>query len=1012
MKIKITLLIVALTLVNFVNAQQHDVPFSITKINTNKVSQKLLALNTFEKQTMIISMADRVDIIALKKEFEAKNTPIVERTELLIRLLKEKATITQPPLLDLLRSDEKVNQISIKSYWITNTIMIHADLSILETLSHMDEIRFIELNPSLELHRATELNCEDGIEGINAINGIEPGLEAINAPAMWALGYTGFGTKALSIDTGVETTHPALSYSYEGIYSPNTQAWYPIAGTSVLPVDCDGHGTHTVGTMLGLDRENNDTIGVAFDATWMATPIIQCDSLPSNFNNPVMDFLQWAIDPDGDSTTIDDMPTVICNSWGQRATPTVGDCNSLDSTNRIASIANAILTIETAGVAAIFAAGNDGPNPSTIGAPAIINTDLVSIFSVGALQANGSTYLAANFSSRGPTICGDTGALLIKPEVSAPGVSVRSSYKNGRYVLASGTSMAAPHVSGAVLLLKQAFPYLTGEEFKLALYYTAIDLGVVGEDNIYGRGIIDVYAAYQYLINQGHTPVSPYSNRDLATHHIDLPKTICDTDLSISPSVSFINRGLDTIYNSIIRYTVSNGITDTIQWSGTLLPQDTIFIQVPTITLGEGEYTFEIKPESINGLSDERPINHYFPKVINLTTIPPVTTTGTTVCPNSDVFLTATHPSTTGQIRWYSQEENGVELGIGNSIILPSIVNDETYYSDIIEPAIAGAVDNSIGNGLESNDLSYFLEFDCYRPFILKSVKVYTTISGGRRIVLKDNQGTILNQKLISLTSNGENIINLDWNINEGEGFQISFNLAANCYVNTSGASFPYTVPDIMSITGSNISATAYPYFYGWEIEYGHLCGRVPVTATLGTGNIETNFSVSTTNLDLALTNGEVTFTDLTQNATSWFWDFGDGNTSTAQNPTHIYTQPETYDVYLQTTDNTGCSDAISLPIEVVNFPVSTNGIKPLQNIAKVYPNPTNDILNIELRLDKTTAVNFRLVNAVGQTTRTSSNQVSNNQVTQLNLSDLPSGIYFLQIQIDEQIISKKVIRY
>ena len=995
MKFKTTLVLLFI-IINFANAQQNDVPFNIMQINTSKVSQDLLSLNTFDQQKMIISLADKVDVFALKKEFEAKNTPIAARTELVIRLLQEKASATQPAVLAVLKNNEKVNQNTIQTYWIANAIIIEAELSILETLSNMDEVELIELSVPLEVQRGTEMSYEDRVEGISAVNGIEPGLKAINAPAMWALGYTGFGTKALSVDTGVESTHPALSYSYEGLYSPNTQAWLPTSSNSAFPIDCDGHGTHTVGTMLGLDRENNDTIGVAFDATWMATPIIECEP------GGIMQVSQWIIDPDGNPSTTDDMPTVVCNSWGND-NPSAAACNN--------GQINAIAAIEAVGIAAIFAAGNDGPNPSTIGRPAIGNSDLVSVFSVGALNINGSTPTIAGFSSRGPSICGDTGALLIKPEVSAPGVNVRSAVLNGGYANYQGTSMAAPHVAGAILLLKQAFPNLSGHQFKLALYYTAIDLGPVGEDNDYGRGMIDVYAAYEYLINQGNTPANPYSNIDLATHHIDLPENICTPNLSISPSASFINRGLDTIYNAVIRYSVSNGFTDTLQWSGVLLPQDTVLIQVPAITLLEGRYTFEITPESINGLSDERPVNNYFPKSFILTTQLPITTTNTIVCPNADVFLTATHPSTTGEIRWYAQAEGGQQLGVGNSITLPAISNDATYYSDIIEKTNVGAVDNTIGNGLEINNLFYYLEFDCYSPFVLKSVKVYTNTSGGRKIVLKNQNGNILAQKLIALNSIGENIIPLNWKINKGEGLQMSFEIASNCFANLSGATYPYTIPNVLSITGSNL-ITGYPYFYDWEVEYGHFCGRVPVTATLGTGNLEANFGISTTILDLSLTNGEVTFTDSTQGATSWFWDFGDGNTSTAQNPTHTYTFPGTYEVYLQTTDSTGCSDAASQTIEVNNFPVATERIGTLENIAKIYPNPTYDILNIELNLDKTSSVQFRLFDAIGKTVITSSNQISDNQITQLNLSQLPSGIYFLQIQIDENVISKKVIRY
>jgi PKD repeat protein len=240
----------------------------------------------------------------------------------------------------------------------------------------------------------------------------------------------------------------------------------------------------------------------------------------------------------------------------------------------------------------------------------------------------------------------------------------------------------------------------------------------------------------------------------------------------------------------------------------------------------------------------------------------------------------------------------------------------------------------------------------------------------------------------------------------------LGVDLVSNYYVNTNGAAYPYEVQDVLSIKGSNLSQNQYPFFYDWEIEYGSPCGRVPATASIGSGTIETNFSISTDSLDLSLANSGISFTDATQNATAWFWDFGDGNTSTQQNPTHIYTQPGVYEVYLQTENSTGCSDAMTQTITILNFPVSTNDVNIFINNIKIYPNPTNDILNIELNLDKKSKVQFQIFDAVGKLVLTTSNQSFNTQSTTLDLSNLPLGIYFLQVRIDENVVTKKVVRY
>jgi subtilase family serine protease len=124
-----------------------------------------------------------------------------------------------------------------------------------------------------------------------------------------------------------------------------------------------------------------------------------------------------------------------------------------------------------------------------------MNTTETNVFCVGAIDGNSPYYSIAEYSGRGPTVCSGAGNKF-KPEVVAPGDSVRSSFLFGSYQYASGTSLAAPHVSGAIALLKQAFPEKTGSELKMMLYQTARDLGEPGEDNSYGNGLIDVYAAY------------------------------------------------------------------------------------------------------------------------------------------------------------------------------------------------------------------------------------------------------------------------------------------------------------------------------------------------------------------------------------------------------------------------------------------------------------------------------------------------------------------------------------
>jgi hypothetical protein len=156
----------------------------------------------------------------------------------------------------------------------------------------------------------------------------------------------------------------------------------------------------------------------------------------------------------------------------------------------------AIDNLEALGVVAVFACGNEGPDAATIRNPADRASGPGNAFSVGAVDQTLLDLPVAEFSSRGPGNCADGD---IKPEIVAPGVAIRSSYKGGGYKTISGTSMAAPLVAGAIALLREYNPDATVEQIKNALLASARDLGPVGEDNDYGWGMIDVAAALEYL---------------------------------------------------------------------------------------------------------------------------------------------------------------------------------------------------------------------------------------------------------------------------------------------------------------------------------------------------------------------------------------------------------------------------------------------------------------------------------------------------------------------------------
>lgn len=554
--------------------------------------------NNGENLKVAIILKDRTDLVSLEEKFEREKTTMHQRAKTTIRELMKTATASQQSILDYVKMYQLNNPGSvsdIETLWIVNVITISAHPSLVKELAKRSDISYMELVSENSVTLFAPVEEHYNIP--ESLNGVEAGLKAINAPALWKLGYTGRNRLLLSFDTGVYPDHPAHGERFLGYHFPLKQSWFGY--DHYFPGDKDGtHGTHTIGTVLGLEKSTNDTIGVAFNAYYIATDPIVTDLSKIKPMTEIIKGFQWALNPDGDTSTTDDMPDVINNSWGKPDPPDTIYCDSY-----VSDLFNAL---ELAGIAFVFSAGNNGPQSATIRLPQFIATNDVNIFTAGSVDGNTAGYPISSFSSRGPTTCPATGSVLIKPEVVAPGQNVRSSVGHNGYANFSGTSMAAPHVSGAVLLLKEAYPFLTGKEILLALYNTAIDLGTAGEDNTYGRGIIDVEAAFLYL-SISHSSVPPkITGFDLEVSKIlGIPPIGYSCDSSFSPILVFTNRGDSTIHNISITYLLDDTFSYSENWAGILLPGESDTLGTFTFSIfNSGYHTIAVSSE-INPQVDE-----------------------------------------------------------------------------------------------------------------------------------------------------------------------------------------------------------------------------------------------------------------------------------------------------------------------------------------------------------------------------------------------------------------------
>ncbi|MEZ5056454.1 MAG: S8 family serine peptidase [Saprospiraceae bacterium] len=930
-----------------------------------------------------LQLEDRINVKDMDLQMTAENASIRERHVRVIKALKDKAAATQAPILKKLEGNPLAQQKTINTYWIANSIFLRAKKELIFELAERPDIKGIDLNAKLELVEYIEESCEAAPPP--SPGGVEPGLLAINADKMWKMGYTGAGRIAMGADTGIDPFHPSFSSRYMGWYKDAGQTWYEWDPNNTFPSDCDGHGTHTLGTMIGLDRMMDDTIGVAFNANWIGALII-CGFSPGTEDN--IGSFEWAIDPDGDPNTIDDIPDVINNSW--RDPSLQNECESV--------YVDVLQAMEAVGISVIFSAGNSGPGVSTLTPPHNINYDLVNVFSVGALNANNQNLPIANFSSRGPSICGDTGSLAIKPEVSAPGVSVRSAYPDGEYNLLSGTSMAAPHVAGAILLLREAFPDVLGREIKMALYMSARDLGDPGEDNVFGMGIIDVKAAFDWLVDQGYTPANPYVSNDVMIIKADIREFYCNS--TVYPSYLVENMGTDTLRTlDIVMNFPEIPSSQTYTWTGELLPGERTMIQVDGFNLIPGQWDMIVDLENPNSVTDARPYNNRLISEVKVTDRPSIIAyvadhPDGTVCENTRALLRNefTYPSGNITYEWYDAQAGGNLVGTGQAFLTPPLTESTTYFADALVEFQTAPADTSIGDFAYPPISIGGLRMDVQSDFLLKSFTVYANRTGARTVEIKDINGEVLTSRVFNVNQIGKNVINLDWTIPAGNNLRMELVSGPSLGYSRNGGEFPYELQDVVSITEGTIQSGNNPffYFYDWRIEQRDICGRTRVDVNVDPGGQapEPSFTPSVRTVDV-LNDPTVMFTNTSIGTGTWNWNFGDGNFSTDENPTHTFTDIGVYIVSLTMTSTDGCTASVIDTITVMDSSSGTKDLVDLSGQVKVFPNPTTGNIFVTTAFTKPEEVNLWIGDMLGRTYRQVNKTVYPGDRFEMNLNDL-----------------------
>jgi subtilisin family serine protease len=377
------------------------------------------------------------------------------------RILRARADLTQRALRELLKLRQAQGLVAdFDPLWIVNAIAVTATPAVISELAAQQDVR--EIRPDLVVPAPQTAGTATSAPA-------ETNVALVNAPALWDLGYRGQGIVVANMDTGVDVTHPDLASRWRG----GTNSWYdPNGEHPTTPADVSGHGTWTMGVMVGGDA-GGSSVGVAPDATWIAVKIFNDHGTATSTG--IHQGFQWLLDPDGNPATAD-APDVVNDSWTMSASGCLLDFQP--------DLAN----LRAAGILPIFAAGNYGPLSGSSRSPA----NNPEAFAVGATDDADVLY---PYSSRGPSPCGQP----VYPQLVAPGVGIHTTDLYGLYADPTGTSVAAPHVAGALALLLQAFPGMSADRQAAALESGAVDLGAAGADNSYGDGRLDALAAYQWL---------------------------------------------------------------------------------------------------------------------------------------------------------------------------------------------------------------------------------------------------------------------------------------------------------------------------------------------------------------------------------------------------------------------------------------------------------------------------------------------------------------------------------
>lgn len=454
-----------------------------------QVTEKFAGKNSFVPVLIMLNEQADVEKVSMQSaqklrsdDFSAAKVRQGVR-EAVVQELEKVSESTQKGLLSYLKSQQRKGNVKeFEPFYIVNMVYALARENTIKEIAARNEVKRIhidgEIYPIDDVDKTEEAELQ-----APSPSDIEWNIKHVNADDVWnQYNIDGTGVVVATIDGGVKWDHNALKHHYRG-YNPSTgsvdhsASWYDAWGGRSTPYDdSDSHGTHVMGTIVGQETSGGNAVGVAPGAKFIAVKGL---GMSNNTDSKLISAAQWMLKPGGSTANA---PDVVNNSWG--GGPGVDNW-----------LRNVINAWRAADIVPVFAAGNyDGYGE----APAGSISNPANYPECIAVAAINSSNRKASWSCVGPSPYDSS---LIKPEISAPGVSIRSSVGSGYESGWSGTSMAAPHITGVIALMRQANPNLTVSEIENILKNTATPLTDTRYRNSpnmgYGYGVVDALAAVE-----------------------------------------------------------------------------------------------------------------------------------------------------------------------------------------------------------------------------------------------------------------------------------------------------------------------------------------------------------------------------------------------------------------------------------------------------------------------------------------------------------------------------------